>query len=87
MVTYSGRDEFERVGEVLVRFKGLETLYVAMYDRWSEPRVRRARPPVGDVGRKIKVEVDEAEEEESARGGPVSGRGLRVLECQLRLDE
>lgn len=39
-VTYSGRDDYERVGCVLMDFPKLETLYVAMWDLWSEGRVK-----------------------------------------------
>ncbi|KAF3050864.1 hypothetical protein E8E11_009988 [Didymella keratinophila] len=102
VVTYSGLDDFSEssIGEVLLDYYGLETLYVAMCDWWSDKAVRtrprQGRPMEGDVKFKIEAEMrvaegeatedeDETAEEYEAR---TSGRATRtVVECELRLDE
>lgn len=99
-VTYSGRDDYAAIGEVLLHYEGLETLYVAMGDWWSEGSVntglRQRRPVAGYVQWKIGMEVsvaegeeteDEDESEEVFDGKMEGRRRKRVVECDLRLDE
>lgn len=102
-VTYSGNacsenDEWEKIGAELVNFVGLETLFVAMCDWYSDRKIRRdvmrGRPPVGYAGWSIGLEVREALAEMGLLDGRWVGDGwvgdeprLRVVECDLRLDE
>ncbi|KAF2626999.1 hypothetical protein BU25DRAFT_421917 [Macroventuria anomochaeta] len=100
VVTYSSLDDYAAVGKVLLDYVGLETLYVAMCDWWSERsvkmRLRRGRPIVGYVMWKIEAEMriaegEETEDEEESREEIEERmeirRKRRVLECELRLDE
>lgn len=102
VVTYSSLDDFSEssIGEVLLDYYGLEALYVAMCDWWSdkavETRLRQGRPLQGYVKFKIEAEMRVAEgeetedEDESAEDyeARTSGRAKRrVVECELRLDE
>ena len=102
VVTYSSLDDFSEssIGEVLLDYYGLETLYVAMCDWWSDKavrtRLRQGRPMEGYVKFNIEAEMSVAEgeetedEDESAEEyeARTSGRAKRrVVECELRLDE
>lgn len=100
VVTYSGRDDYERIGGVVMDFVALETLYVAMWDRWSEgwvrERLEKGTPVKGFVEWKVEGAVrdargeetedeDESAEEYEKRVEDV--KMVRVVECVLRLDE
>lgn len=100
VVTYSSLEDYEAIGGVLLDYAGLETLYVAVCDWWSDKsvrtRLRQGRPMEGYVKFKIEAELrvaegeeteddDESPEEYEAR---TSGRARRrIAECELRLDE
>lgn len=102
VVTYSSLDEFPEssIGEVLLDYYDLETLYVAMYDWWSDKAVRtklrQGRPMEGYVKFQIETEMRTAEGEETEDEGQntegckirsLSRAKRRVVECELRLDE
>lgn len=102
VVTYSGLDEYTEpsIGEVLLDYCGLETLYVAMCDNWSnsavKKRLSRGRPIDGYVKFEIETAIknvegeeteveDESDEEYNER--TADKRKTRIVECELRLDE
>jgi hypothetical protein len=100
VLTYSSLDDFESIGGTLLDFVGLETLYVAMCDWWSDKavrtRLRQGRPMEGYIKFKIEAEMrvaegEETEDEEESteeHEARTSGRAKRrVVECELRLDE
>ncbi|KAJ4989003.1 hypothetical protein SVAN01_05441 [Stagonosporopsis vannaccii] len=100
VVTYSGHDDFKRIGCVLMDFARLETLYVAMWDRWGEERVRervgKGRPVKGFVSWRVEESVrdvhgeqteDEDEDLEEHERRVEDAERVRVVECILSLDE
>jgi len=100
VVTYSGRDNYEEMGCVLIDFCRLDTLYVAMWDQWSEgrirERVRRGKPVRGFVEWKVEGSVrdaqgEETEDEDQSLEEYVrkvqDTKRVRIVECLLRLDE
>ncbi|KAJ4403025.1 hypothetical protein N0V91_006771 [Didymella pomorum] len=102
VVTYSSLDDFSEssIGGVFLNYDGLETLFVATCDWWSNKavrtRLRQELPMEGYVKVKIEAKMrvaeggetedeDESAEEYEAR---TSGRAKRrVVECELRLGE
>jgi hypothetical protein len=68
-ITYSGMDDYSGVSNAMRWLQGMETLYMAMMDRWSKKTVKRllARgiPKSGSVSEKIEERLREADDEET----------------------
>ncbi|KAJ4369620.1 hypothetical protein N0V83_005382 [Neocucurbitaria cava] len=99
LVTYSGFDDYSRIGPVMRPYANLEVMYIGMVDRWSNRVVRRmvvkGSPEKGVVAGKIEgvVRATEAEEtDDDEESDELLGRRVRVrerrriLEVDARLD-
>jgi hypothetical protein len=100
VITYSGLDSYATIGQTMRPYAGLETLYLAMWDKGSKEKVRKMLaygvPDVGVTARRIEElicqtedeETDDDEEAEEATSRRLAVRARRrILEVEVRLGD
>lgn len=98
VVSYSGHDDYARMGTVLRLYSGLETLYLGMNDARLRKGVKKTlkagSPGVGTMAQMVEGIVRETEDEETDDEGEGEDEGRermavrarrRIVEVELRL--